>query len=123
MASKFEIGTALAVLTTVFVIGAGWSSFNGRLDRIDEKLAAIEKNNAEPLCLTVLTTQDRAVESGKSKVKDELKRLSEQFCPQPQGNIKLANYTSALSDAERARQISKSNDELARIIAELDKPL
>lgn len=130
--TKLEIGTGLAILTTVFVIGASWSTLNNRLDRLDEKLTAFEQGQADPLCLTVLSTQVKAIESGKfAKVKDDLTRLSSQFCPtpRPSTNIGLGGYepashaTGVETPAERLARQQRANDELANIIAELEKPV
>jgi hypothetical protein len=118
-----ELGTWLAIGTTVFAVGAGWATLNGKIDRLDEKIASVEQKQAEPLCLTVLTAQMKAMEAGKlEKYNEQLNKLSVRYCPQG-GVWQNANYTlGAPSEEQRLRERIEANETLARIIAEVGAP-
>ncbi len=110
---KIDLPTGLAFLTTAVVIGISWQSLNSRLD---EGLTDLKINQAEPLCLSVLTTQVKLIGTINEKVKAELAALNNQFCPKPTGTYQNASFTRELSAAEKTRQLSAANDRLAEII-------
>jgi hypothetical protein len=64
-----------------FLVGVGisWNSLNNRIDRVDEKIADIQKTLGSTTCNAILTRQIEAIEKNKVDAHEALEGLSSQY--------------------------------------------
>ena len=74
-----KVAALLGVLVIVFGMGVAWSGLNGRIDRVDEKIGAIQKMLGSSQCSAILSRQMEAIEKNKSAAREALEALSEQY--------------------------------------------
>jgi len=110
----------ITVATFLVGIGVTWASMAARFDAMDKRIEQMERDRNEGLCLTVLRSQISAVEKGNTRVRSDLSRLSDQYCPtarpDPVGAVQPETEAERLARDRRYKadlsKISEINDEL-----------
>jgi hypothetical protein len=74
-----KVAALVGVLVIVFGMGVAWSGLNGRIDRVDEKIGAIQKMLGSSQCSAILSRQMEAIEKNKAAAREALETLSEQY--------------------------------------------
>jgi hypothetical protein len=78
--NTIERGAAVAsVLVLVFGAGAAWNSLSGRIDKVDEKISAVQKSLGSTPCTAILTRQLAAIDKDRPDVRNALEGLSNQY--------------------------------------------
>lgn len=60
-------------------IGVSWNSLNNRIDKVDEKIGAIQKTLGSTTCNAILTRQIEAIEKNRAEPRKALEALSAQY--------------------------------------------
>jgi hypothetical protein len=129
MTTLEKIGTGTGIVAFIFAVGAGWSTMNARLDRLDEKVESIENEKAQSLCIPIMTSEIKAVEKGNDAVLAKLQALEQDHCPQASHwenaaatrpatpeEIREQQTARQVKNAHDAAELSKLNDQLAAYI-------
>jgi hypothetical protein len=75
-----ERGAAVvSVIVVVFSAGVAWDSLSNRIDKVDEKIGAIQKTLGSTPCTAILNRQLAAIDKGKADVRRALDGLSNQY--------------------------------------------
>lgn len=78
--NSVERGAAIVgVLVVVFSAGAAWNSLSNRIDKVDEKIGAIQRTLGSTPCTAILTRQLAAIDRGKADIRKALDGLSNQY--------------------------------------------
>jgi hypothetical protein len=116
-------GALIALVVFAFGIGKGWDSLNNRIDKVDEKIGAIQKTLGSTSCNAILTRQLAAIDKNKPSVRKELDDLSKRYGCGPhdalivvpdfgQGNAALTNAASY--DTQLDAQLNEVDFQLNR---------
>lgn len=121
MTNLERVGAGLGIAAVIFGLGVGWQSINARFDRLNEKVAAIEEDQADSLCLTIMKSQLAAIEKRDNSVREQLQGLSNKHCPSP-SSFEVAAATEPMTpeeqriaEAQRQREYIEALNKLARI--------
>lgn len=77
-----NIEKALASITiagTLIGIGVSWNSLNNRIDKVDEKIGAIQKTLGSTACTAILTRQIEAIEKDRDEALKAMEGLSSEY--------------------------------------------
>ena len=122
-----RVAAIVGVVVTIFLAGAGWDSLSNRIDKVDEKIGAIQKTLGSTPCTAILNRQLAAIDKGRADVRKALDGLSDQYgCLGVQGdvvemvaaNAAAMTATNAVSTASNASQL---NAQLHAVDAQLNK--
>jgi hypothetical protein len=69
----------IGAIIFVFGIGVGWDSLNNRIDKVDEKIGAIQRTLGSTTCNAILSRQMEAIDKNKIAVRAALDKLSDQY--------------------------------------------
>lgn len=119
----------LGVLGSVVAVVSAYDHLNSRLDRVDEKIAAIQKTLGSTTCNSILSRQMEAIDKNKPSVREALDTLSKQYGCGPQSDVVVvpdvgienvaatASNTAAASISYDSRRL---NEQLNRVDAQLN---
>jgi hypothetical protein len=95
-------GAVIGVVVFAFSIGVGWNALNNRIDKVDEKIGAIQKTLGSTTCNAILTRQIEAIEKNRPEPRKALEALSAQYDCVPHkavGDLP-ANWSDAINASE-----------------------
>lgn len=79
-----RVSAYIGVAVVLVGVGISWNSLNNRIDKVDEKIGAIQKTLGSTPCTAILTRQLAAIDKGRGDVRKELDALSDQYgCVSP----------------------------------------
>lgn len=115
-----KVATSLGVAVVIFGGGVAWQGLNSRVDRVKDRLDAIEQDRSEGLCLTILKSQVASIDKGKSAAREQLSSLSDRYCPHPVANAEQGmSATRTMTADELKRAIEEQNREYAAVLKEV----
>lgn len=82
-----KVGAVAGVVIAAFTVGAGYNALNNRIDRVDEKIGAIQNSLGSTACTAILTRQIEAIEKGRAEARKALEGLSKQYGCVPRQNV------------------------------------
>jgi hypothetical protein len=120
-----ERGAAIiGVLVVVFGAGVAWNSLSDRIDRVDDKIIAIQKTLGSTACNAILSRQMEAIDKNKASVREALDGLSKQYGCGPHDAVVVVpkygqeNAVNANATAYDTRQL---NAQLNEVDVQLNK--
>lgn len=108
----------------VFGAGVAWNSLSDRIDRVDDKIIAIQKTLGSTACNAILSRQMEAIDKNKPSVREALDGLSKQYGCGPHDAVVVVpeygqeNAMNANATAYDTRQL---NAQLNEVDAQLNK--
>jgi hypothetical protein len=114
-----ERGAAIvAILAAVFTAGAAWNSLSNRIDKVDDKIGAIQKTLGSTPCTAILDRQLAAIDKSRADVRKALDALSDQYgCANGQGGEVMA----ATNTVAVARDTGQLGTQLNAVDMQLNK--
>jgi chromosome segregation ATPase len=91
------VGGIVAVLVVVFTLGSGWNALNNRIDKVDERIAGIQKTLGSTTCNAILTRQIEAIEKNRVEARKALEGLSAQYDCVPRKHVDVDFEMNATS--------------------------
>jgi chromosome segregation ATPase len=87
------------IAVAVFLVGVGisWNALNNRIDKVDEKIAAIQKTLGSTTCNAILTRQIEAIEKNRADARKALEALSAQYDCVPRKQVSVDFDMNAMS--------------------------
>lgn len=121
--TSVEKGAAgVAVLVFIFGVGAGWNGLNNRIDRVDDKIGAIQKTLGSTPCSAILTRQLAAIDKGRSDVRKSLDDLSSQYkCLSSRNDWAPVAAVTVTSPTMNIAEASRFGSELNAVDFQLNK--
>jgi hypothetical protein len=116
-----KAASTAGLLVVVFGAGAAWNSLANRIDKVDDKIAAIQKTLGSTPCTAILTRQLAAIDKGRADVRKALDSLSGQYsCVSGAAGGVPADFTSALTPLD-ASQAAALKGELNAVDFQLER--
>lgn len=114
-----KTATFLGVAGVIFGAGVAWNKLDAKIDALGVRVATIEKDGADELCLQVLSRQMEAIEQERPAVKSQLDTLArERGCVTDYG-AHLATYEEPLTPEE----MEASRQRFREMLGDIDKIL
>lgn len=115
-----KAGAWIGVVVFLFGAGSAWTSLNDRIERVDEKIEAIQKTLGSTTCNAILTRQMTAIEKNAAEARKALDTLSERYgcAAQQTGDFNAATTVDAGNSVmiERPRPSEREfREEMRRI--------
>ena len=79
-----EIGTWVGIAAAFIAVGGAWMSLTSKVSHLEEKIGEMAKEDADTLCLAVLTRQVVAIELERDQVQQRLGALATRYCRDPE---------------------------------------
>jgi hypothetical protein len=74
-----KAGAWIGIIGFVAAVAVAWANLNNRLDKMDDKIAGIEKTLGSAACNAILPRQIEAIEKNHQQARESLEALSRQY--------------------------------------------
>jgi len=112
-----------ALLVIVFTAGAGWSSLNDRIDKVNEQITSMKEQLGSSACNAILPRQIEAIEKNRQLAREALERLSAQYDCGPHSTASInadGDWANAVAATNVAAATTNLGAELNAVDAQLN---
>lgn len=114
----------LMIAGTFISVGIAWNSLSNRIDKVDDKITAIQRTLGSTTCNAILTRQMEAIDKNKASVRKALDDLSKQYDCGPHEAVVLVpdfHEENAVMTAGATASDTQLNAQLNAVDAQLKK--
>jgi hypothetical protein len=126
MNSVERIAAGVGLVVVVFGAGAAWNSLSDRIDKVDDKITAIQKTLGSTTCNAILSREMEAIDKNKATVRKALDGLSQQYGCGPHDAVVVVpdfgqENAAAMSSNTTAYDTRELKAQLNAVDAQLNK--
>lgn len=124
MTTLEKAGAWIAVVAFVFTAGVAWAGLNNRIDKVDDKIGAIQKTLGSTNCMAILQRQITAIEKDRPLARKQLDALSDAYGCAPRQSASASIGLDAAEDVRfNTTSLGTSSSNLSARLDEIDSQL
>jgi hypothetical protein len=92
-----KIVGGITIAGALIGVGVSWNALNNRIDKVDDKIASIQKTLGSTTCNAILTRQIEAIERNRVEARKALEGLSAEYDCVPRKDVATDYDMNAVS--------------------------